>query len=273
MFARRRSLKEHHGLKRHEELELLKHIKHIQEVTEATDSETSSSEDTDYEPPVLKTKHRHRTSFCGSVSSLAGRFTEPLAAARANPTQTSLELHDFVQHATRHEIYALRDLLALKDRTWDRVILKDTCAASNYRRWLYKKENIEHHVVKLCKLYAIPLEFSTHLHMTPSTSASVSAETILFILQQAKTDRSVTQITLTGLRFCASDTKAILKSIASLLHLHDRDWKSVTLVLGHAAKSSNSEDQAKWRSIMMESMESFSTLYMQTGIPIDIRPC
>jgi hypothetical protein len=257
MFDRRRSLKERHHVKT---LDAVK-SQSLKDAAETCSSSSESDEFDNVEVPLLISKSCHKRSV--SSLYLQGHFASQLENARQNTSQTSLLLKDFVQHSTRHELYALRNLLALQDRTWEAVTIQETVPVAQIRCWSYKKENAEHHLRKLCQCFQIPLEFEIHLEVLPSHDATQ----VLPLLHQARKDRDIASLALQGY-FTLEQTQDILQTLTSLFHLEDT-WKQIHIALALA----NQDQTTAWRETMMAAMQTFSQLYIQMGIPVDIRPC
>jgi hypothetical protein len=127
------------------------------------------------------------------------KFATQLLQAQADPTQTTLILENFITDASRHEIYALRDLLSQHDRQWELIQLNDTLHATHshyrHRQFLYKKENIEHHLQMICFHHKIPLFFHVHCS-TLELDLSDDEEELMDYLHYASKDSHVNSFTL-----------------------------------------------------------------------------
>lgn len=203
----------------------------------------------------------------GSSASPQLNFTNELREASVNPQQVTLTLTNFIERSTRHDIYALRDLLLQDDRNWESVCLKDVCYASSFRRWAYKKDNIHHHIQKLCLNRNILLNFEAEMEINVD---DVSSSTALALLAEVKKHPELRSLTIVG-HLNNEQEEILLKDVASLVRLQDRDWNALNVYTGFA--SGGEDDYEQWRQTMVRYMDVFSQLYTKYNAPIDIRPC
>ena len=236
-----------------------------------TNSSTSSacSAEEDHEPTVqlithIRSKRNHSSAF-----SAPRNFAKELGQAASNPGQTCLRLSNFIERSTRHDVCALRDLLLQDDRRWKSVALTDVCYASNFRRWAYKKENIHHHIQKLCLSRGIHLDCHAQMQLDLDDMSCASA---IALLAEVKKHPEVRGLTVVG-HLNAEQEQGLLKAVTSLVRLQDRDWDAVNVYTAFAAGSHQDPDEYEhWRSTMEHYMGVFSQLYERYNLPIDIRP-
>jgi hypothetical protein len=191
----------------------------------------------------------------------------------------TLVLNGFLVRATRHDIYQLRDWLLQHHHCPIIKMIRITgqVAATDFRRFVYKKENVSHHIQALCRAKNILLDYQIQLHIGVNTTASLSSsiDACASVLEEVKKHPEVTTLHLMG-RLTTRQQDRILTQLINLLRRNDRDWISVQVVTGFLADAeADAEDQPNdtWRTTMEHYMDVFSQLYSQYNIPIDIQPC
>lgn len=180
----------------------------------------------------------------------------------------TLALSGFLKRGTRHDIYQLRDWLSQHHCPIKTIRINDQVAATNFRRFAYKKENLNHHIQALCRTKSIALEYQIQLHISVN---DLSVDACLSLLEEVKKHPEVKTLHLEG-HLTPRRQERVLTKLTSLLRRNDRDWTSVQVITGFHA---DAEDQPydTWRTTMEHYMDVFSQLYTQYNIPIDIRPC
>lgn len=246
----------------------------------ATESETVCSsargeddqqrkEDGDDDSEIVLRQHKRRHSDWSVGPCLT--FGEELKAARLDKTQTELSLENFIERSTRHDVLQLRDLILREDRTWESVTLIDRAYASNFRRWAYKKECVCHHIEKVCQRRGINLDIQVHLELDVD---DLPLSVVLALLHEIKKHPEILNLTVVG-HLNSSQVEAVMEAVMSLVDnlQEDRSWQAVNVYIGHVCGESDSDDDYEaWRAVMQNAMMSFSELYSQHGLPIDIRP-
>jgi hypothetical protein len=228
-----------------------------------TEDETTSSTVTDREDIQLITRPK-RSSL---ASPILLNFESEIQEAINNPKQVTLSLTNFIERSTRHDVYALRDLLLRGDRKWESVSFNDVCYATSFRRWAYKKENIHHHIQKLCVGKAIPIDFHAQMEINVDDMSSTAA---LSLLAEVKKHPEVRGLTIVG-HLNHEQEESLLKNVTSLVRLQDRDWDALNVYTGFSG--GDEKDYEQWRQTILHYMEVFSELYTKYNAPIDIRPC
>ena len=261
------------------------------------------------------TRPDRRMSLSSSSHLPRSHFSHQLEQFRSRPeTSSCLELHKFVELSTRHDIYALRDLLLFVTGTTttstsgshiqlERIdsyddddnedkddnegkhhpcdededessppqppqlqlqssqqlpplravrLTGDQWSATSFRRWAYKKDNILHHIQKICKKHGIELDFQIQLHIhvpdlvPSSTSANTKnsdaktmekdpkrtttvADAILRILHEVEKHPEIRHLQLDGHVDDPNDERVIVEAVTTLLNRNDRDWEAVTV--------------------------------------------
>ena len=212
-------------------------------------------------------KRKHSSSLVGPCLV----FGEELQAARSNTDQTKLLFENFIERSTRHDVLQLRDLLLQEDRSWESVTLIDRAYASNFRRWAYKKDNICHHIEKICDHRGIQLKIQVHLELNVD---DLPHSVVLALLHEVKKHPEVRNLSVVG-HLNGSQVQSVMDAVTSLVSnlQEDRTWQAVNVYIGHVRGESDSEDDYEtWRSVMENAMMEFSQLYTTQGLPIDIRP-
>ncbi|CAB9516481.1 expressed unknown protein [Seminavis robusta] len=213
-----------------------------------------------------------RPSSRGISSSCALRHFEVELSLAAVSSATTLVLSGFIERSTRHDIYALRDFLVRDDCPCQTVQFQDDVAyASNFRRFAYKKENINHHIQAICLRKNICLDYQIRLDLDVD---DLALDSVLSLLAEVKKHPEVRQLSIAG-HLNPTQERTLLQKLTSLLRQDDRDWTCVNVFTGFVNTTGNDDhdDYQQWRDIMMEYMEIFSQLYTKYNIPIDIRPC
>ena len=221
---------------------------------------------------VVCLKQQQKSNHSSSLVGPCLVFGEELQAARSNPAQTKFFFESFIERSTRHDIRQLRDLLSQEDRIWESVTLVDRAFASNFRRWAYKKDNICHHIEKICERRGIQLDFQVHLELNVD---DLPLSVVLALLHEVQKHPEIRNLSVVG-HLNGSQVQTVMDAVTLLVSniQEDRTWQAVNVYIGHVRGASDSEDDYEtWRSIMEHAMMEFAQLYSTQGLPIDIRPC
>jgi hypothetical protein len=177
----------------------------------------------------------------------------------------TLILSGFLVGATRHEIYQLRDWLLQSQQCIIQTIrMSDQVTATNLRRFLYKKENVNHHIQALCLRQDIRLDYQIQLDLSVD-----DVDSCISILDEVQKHPEVKTLVLHG-HLAVNQLERVLSKLTTLLRCNDRDWTSVQVLTGFLPSDDQPHDA--WRATMEHYMEVFSQLYTQYNLPIDIRP-
>ena len=160
---------------------------------------------------------QHKRPQQQQPSRLVGRcFGAALEAARANQHQTTLEFHNFIERSTRHDILGLRDLLLQDDRQWESITLVDRAYASNFRRWAYKKENVSHHLQRLCVQRNIRLDYQVHLELNVD---DLPTSSVVALLAEIKKHPEIRHLVVVG-HLTASQAPSDHHPVIAIVEVH-----------------------------------------------------
>jgi len=214
--------------------------------------------------------------------SFADEFEQLVETYENKKNQSiALTLTNFIEQATRHEIYALRDLLANEHLTIEHLTLVDATTGADMRRWRYKKDNISHHIRNLCANRKIALSFQEDVcvdidHMTPTNARgppSNKTQAVLNALSEIEKDNELTNLEITGHLETSQAAEQVFKGLLSLIGARDRNWESIKIVtaLEHSPSTTPMEFQ-HWMQSLQFYRQIFAQLSSEYGIPITIEP-
>ena len=244
----------------------------------ATEEESEELEEQEEEEIQLITKptKASRSAF-QPVLNFSAELDQAAATASSSTSKddVALELHQFIERATRHDIYKLRDLIVqygTQGDAWKGKTLRihDTAYATNFRRFAYKKDNLNHHIQALCLKANMRLDYRIALVLDVDDTPT---HTVVDLLQEIKKHPEIRHLTVCG-HLNQEQERLVLTAVKSLVQLQDRDWDAIHIYTAYCSSNSTCpEDYEAWVSLMQHYMGVFSQLYEQYQIPIDIRPC
>lgn len=208
---------------------------------------------------------RHGICKVIELSNNVSSFQEQFKAIRPSKKDRALVLLNFVETATRHDIYALRDLLGNEKIHWKRVQLVDNAPSAGHPRWRYKKDNVCHHIKNLCEAREIDLTFEASIDLVVEELPSF--EKLIDVIDQVEKDYEITQLTLRG-SLDARQTEIVFQKMTSLVSNEHRRWDRVRLDLSWQGR--DPREYVQWRKTMGDYGFLYATMKTHYGIPIEM---
>ena len=229
-----------------------------------TDVLGSSSFHLDDDVPRHHSDH-HSIYQVIELNNSSSSFQEQFEAIHPTKKPRALVLTNFVESATRHDIYALRDVLSNEKLHWKKVQLVDRAPSSDCRRWRYKKDNICHHIKDICASRDIGFEFEASMELVVEEMPSFKK--VVDMISQVEKDNEITQLTLRG-NLDDVQAEQVFQLLTSLFSKDDRSWVKVRINVSFGGHDVLQYQQ--WKQTMEEYAALFAQMKWQYSIPIDM---
>lgn len=189
-------------------------------------------------------------------------FRDELFHLKQNPTIRRVTLQDFIQRYERDDLRALYDILGCDSRKWKSIKFMDTVDGDNYRRWLFKKENLRRALEKHCQ--KVPIIFEEHIKvdMDEMPSAKIAA-----LLKAVKKDLHVRTLSFDGF-LNHKEVTPVIKSLVKLLDSDQRRWKKIVLRC-----SFDGEEFDEWNAKIQQAKKLLGDITSERGVPIVLAVC
>lgn len=192
-------------------------------------------------------------------------FRNELMHLRQNKTIRRVTLQDFVQRYERDDILALHDILTNHQRKWKVIKFQDTIEGANYRRWVFKKENLRRALEQSCvDQEEVPVVFEEHIKIDMD---DMPGSKIAALLKDIERDTHVCALSFDGF-LNHQDVDSVVKSLVQLLAADGRRWKKIVIRC-----SFDGEEFDEWVNQVGKAKRQLENLAIQFGIPIFMKVC
>jgi len=195
-----------------------------------------------------------------------GFFHGELKFVREHPKITKVTLQDFVGRYEREDIIALENIIRLDHRSWKLIKFVDKVDAANYRRWLFKRENIKRLLALADQEGRFPITFEAMLDVDLD---DMPTESLFKLLFQVRRDPEINSVQFTG-AISPTDMKAVVGYMLNMLRDDEakRNWKGI--VFRFSFDGQNSSDYDQWEQALKESKRKLKAFCTLKSIPVEV---